>query len=115
MNDRTRTLRWRRSNLASLRKSLGAPLDADIVALWNERVPPGSLVRYWPVALEGTSQVSRTRSEAWSLGHGAPIVKIEGIVGGVSIDHLRLEETPNPQRKTDAENPADVLFHDPER
>lgn len=46
-------------------------------------------VRFW-VDFRGTGlhEDSTTRSAAWELGDGHPIVKIEGRSGGVSLDHL---------------------------
>jgi hypothetical protein len=33
---------------------------------------------------------TKTRSEAWALGHGAVVVKVEGRAGGVDITHLEV-------------------------
>lgn len=56
-------------------------------AEWNERYPVGTPVRFFPV-LPGTDfEESKTRSEAWELGHGEPVVKIEGRAGGVCLSH----------------------------
>lgn len=29
-----------------------------------------------------------TRSVAWPLGHGAPVVKVDGYAGGISLEHI---------------------------
>ncbi len=55
---------------------------------WNENYPIGTLVKYEPIKGEGYEPPVSTRSEAWELGHGQPIVKIEGRAGGVCLDHL---------------------------
>jgi hypothetical protein len=68
-------------------------------AQWNELVPPGTPVRYWSIRkaveprFEGVDYLdTRTRSEAWHLGDGKlVVVKVEGIAGGVSIDHLAVD------------------------
>lgn len=62
---------------------------------WNELYPEGTLVRYWPIKGKEENRDTRTRSEAWELGDGHPVVKIEGQTGGVSLRHLavRLTET----------------------
>jgi len=55
---------------------------------WNSTYRPGMKVRYYPVADEPEHIETRTRSEAWTLGNGHPVVKVEGRAGGVSIKHL---------------------------
>lgn len=57
---------------------------------WNELYPEGTLVRYWPIAGDDNWEATATRSEAWELGDGTPVVKIEGRTGGVSLDHLAI-------------------------
>lgn len=50
-------------------------------------------MRYYPVLppIESAPPVeSRTRSEAWELGHGAAVVLIEGRPGGVDLTHLEV-------------------------
>jgi ribA/ribD-fused uncharacterized protein len=70
---------------------MGQELTAEI---WNEKHPIGTKVRYFPIKgikeYENEYVDSETRSEAWTLGHGAPIVKIVGIAGGVSLEHLQI-------------------------
>ncbi len=60
---------------------------------FNARFPIGTKVRYWKVlpadVAPGLDPVeTETRSEAWALGHGAVVVKVKGISGGVLISHL---------------------------
>jgi len=57
---------------------------------WNELHPVGTPVRYWPLRnpTEGPPFDSRTRSKAWDLGHGQPVVLIEGKSGGMCLTHL---------------------------
>ena len=46
---------------------------------------------------DGKLKFTKTRSEAWTLGHGAPVVKVEGIVGGYDLNRItphEIEETP---------------------
>lgn len=54
---------------------------------WNKRHPVGTPVRF-ETYRGGPIEESRTRSEAWELGHGEPVVKIEGRAGGVCLDFL---------------------------
>lgn len=35
---------------------------------------------------------TRTRSVAWSLGHGAPVVLVEGHSGGICLTHIDVVE-----------------------
>jgi hypothetical protein len=60
------------------------------VQQWNALVPIGTEVRYYPLAMESEHSVTKTRSEAWILGHGAAVVLVEGKSGGVAIDHLQI-------------------------
>ena len=60
---------------------------------WNERHPIGTPVVYWPVypPEPGIGPVeTKTRSEAWPLGHGEVVVKVEGRAGGVALSHIEL-------------------------
>jgi hypothetical protein len=52
---------------------------------WNERYPVGTIVRFRDAS---NDQISRTRSEAWELGGGVPVVAIEGRSGGVGVSFL---------------------------
>lgn len=67
--------------------------DAELLA-WAQAHPVGTRVRYWPCRdYPDESRDTAIRSEPWRLGHGVPIVKIEGTSGGVALDHLtRLPE-----------------------
>ncbi len=63
---------------------------------FNTNFDVGTPVLYWPVALPGGGFApecmrSRTRSLAWTLGDGHPVVKIEKKTGGVSLRHLSID------------------------
>ena len=58
-------------------------------ATFNEAYPEGTRFRYYPVRGDDKFIETRTRSPAWELGHGAPVVLVEGRTGGVCIEHLR--------------------------
>lgn len=60
---------------------------------WNKYLYEGIGVKYYPVAGRPDFRRTFTRSEAWVLGHGSPVVKIAGQAGGVSLDHLEIDET----------------------
>ena len=67
---------------------LAQPSLAKIAA----RYPIGTPVRYYSIAGGRTHVVSVIRSEPWALGHGAVVIKIKGVSGGVSTatEHLQL-------------------------
>ena len=56
--------------------------------LWNAVHPIGTRVRYWRGLRSGEGQVSTTRSEAWRLGSGEPVVMVEGCAGGIALTHV---------------------------
>lgn len=68
----------------------GAPEADEVPAVdtWNQTHPVGTPVLYWPGARTGPGTVSRTRSEAWTLGHGAAVVAVEGYAGGIALTHV---------------------------
>jgi hypothetical protein len=55
---------------------------------FNARFPVGAPVRYYPIMGHAECRETRTRSEAWELGSGHVVVKIEGLPGGVAIRNL---------------------------
>jgi hypothetical protein len=60
---------------------------------WNTAYPPGTRVRYWlvlpPLGVGDDEPIDTvTRSEAWVLGSGTPVVLVEGRTGGVHLSHL---------------------------
>jgi len=55
---------------------------------WNRRFPIGTRVRYYPIQGVKKYIETTTRSEAWELGHGVAVVKINGRTGGVALSHL---------------------------
>jgi hypothetical protein len=67
---------------------------------WNERHPIGTPVIAYPgirpeyAAEIGSTScprlVTRTRSRAWNLGHGEPVVSVDGYAGGISLEHIDL-------------------------
>lgn len=67
-------------------------IEAGIAAAkdWNEKHPAGTRVKYFPIAGEPEFDMTQTRSEAWILGHGEPVVKINGCTGGVALSHLEV-------------------------
>ncbi len=62
---------------------------------WNARHPAGTLVLAWPGTRDVEPLVTMTRSAAWPLGDGTPVVAVEGKAGGIHLDHV---EPRAPQR-----------------
>ena len=59
--------------------------------LWNDQYPIGTKVSYhsiMPPYPGDEPLITETRSEAWELGHGEPVVSIKGKTGGVCLSHL---------------------------
>lgn len=55
---------------------------------WNDTYTPGTRVAYRPLKGDPRGELTRTRSEAWELGSGHPVVLVDGVSGGVSLEHL---------------------------
>lgn len=58
---------------------------------WNNAYPIGTRVRYWPGTRDEPARTGLTRSQAWVLGHGAPVVKVQGHAGGIALMHVEPE------------------------
>lgn len=59
---------------------------------WNLANPVGTPVLAWPGMRELPPLVTRTRSEAWTLGHGDPVVLVEGRSGGIALSHVEVRD-----------------------
>lgn len=62
---------------------------------FNTRYPIGTPVAAYPLTRPEDNQpefferlITRTRSEAWTLGHGTPVVKVDGYTGGIDLAHV---------------------------
>jgi hypothetical protein len=73
-------------SLTSNPRRTGKTLAA--MAAFNEHVPIGSSVLYWPGAREGEPRRSATRSAAWMLGDHTPVVMVDGYPGGIALTHI---------------------------
>lgn len=62
------------------------PVSAE-VAQWNEHVPIGTPVLFWPGAREGQGRETRTRTKAWNMS-GQPVVMVHGYAGGIALTHV---------------------------
>ncbi|EMM2166460.1 TPA: hypothetical protein MNP25_003590 [Klebsiella pneumoniae] len=55
---------------------------------FNQRFPVGTRFKYYPVpGIPDWSYVT-TRSEAWHVKSGRLVVRIEGMIGGLSVNRL---------------------------
>jgi len=59
---------------------------------WNARYPVGTAVLYFPIQGDKEHVLTETRSQAWNLGHGEPVVKVIGRAGGVALSHLMIAD-----------------------
>ena len=60
-----------------------------LMARWRD-VPVGT-----PVTVtkdDGSKFETVTRSEPWELGHGEPVIKVDGIVGGYLLSRVKLRK-----------------------
>jgi hypothetical protein len=55
-------------------------------AEWNGRHKPG--IDVVVILDDGTQWKTKTRSEAWELGHGQPVVALEGKSGGYDLSRV---------------------------
>lgn len=57
---------------------------------WNAIYAVGTTVTYHPVRPFGAVEAfeTRTRSQAWELSDGTPVVSVEGRTGGVALTHV---------------------------
>lgn len=53
---------------------------------WNRRYGLGQSVNL--TEDDGSITVTHTISEAWVLGHGQPVIKVDGKRGGYSLDRI---------------------------
>lgn len=54
---------------------------------WNDAIPVGTPVRYWPVSTDSTYTDTVTASEA-RTEHLIPVVWLKGVAGYVRVSHL---------------------------
>ncbi len=59
--------------------------------LWNRLNPVGSACEL--TLDDGSTLTTKTRSEAWNLGHGQAVVSVEGRTGGQMLERLKMLET----------------------
>ena len=55
---------------------------------WNALYPVGTQVVAYPGSRDDAPLYTYTRSAAWTLGHGAVVVKVEGHAAGIALTHV---------------------------
>lgn len=65
-----------------------------IADAWNEHTPEGTAVEL--IDDLGKRHRTRTRSAAWPLGNGEPVVMVEGRTGGYSLARIVRCVDPSP-------------------
>lgn len=55
---------------------------------FNARYPVGTPVVAYPLTRDDEGLTTVTRKPAWTLGHGEPVVSVEGYAGGIALDHV---------------------------
>ena len=63
---------------------------AAALAEFNRKYTPNTPCFYQPSRNEDKWYPTRTRSEAWMLGHGDVVVKVDGTSGCVAVEHLAM-------------------------
>jgi hypothetical protein len=58
------------------------------ISAWNAEHPVGTPVLFWPGGRSGPGRQSTTRSHAWPLGDGTPVVLVNGYAGGIALTHV---------------------------
>ena len=53
-----------------------------------EHFPVGTPVLAWTGTRDDAPRWTKTRSEPWQLGHGAWVVAVEGVAGGIAMSHI---------------------------
>lgn len=55
---------------------------------WNARYPVGTPVTAYPGSRDDAPLTTTTRTPAWTLGHGAAVVSVDGYSGGICLTHI---------------------------
>ncbi|MFF9271091.1 hypothetical protein [Streptomyces rochei] len=63
---------------------------------FNDRYPVGTPVIAYPDTREDPPLLTCTRSRAWELGHGLPVVMVDGYSGGICLTHVDSDPNRSP-------------------
>lgn len=61
-----------------------------VAADFNAQHPVGTPVKAWPGDRSAEPLVTTTRTPAWVLGHGTPVVSVKGYAGGIALSHIEV-------------------------
>lgn len=61
--------------------------------LFNDKYPIGSHFNYYPNPGVPDYEEVVTRSAAWSMAGGKPVVRVEGRIGGITVSKLEPKES----------------------
>lgn len=67
-------------------------LGREMADAFNAANPIGTPVYAWPRFIDDKPLATHTRSSAWVLGHGEPVVSVEGLRGGISLMHIEVRQ-----------------------
>jgi ribosomal protein L37AE/L43A len=59
-------------------------------SVYVPKLLPGDIVTYEPLLREGNKLLTVARSEPWRLGHGEPVISVDGKTGGLCMDHIEV-------------------------
>ena len=80
-------------------------MTAEQVVEWfNDTHPLGTDVTYWPGAKSGEARQGQTRTPAWVLPSGDPVVSITGYAGGIALTHVVCAQHDTHAIEVDPEN-----------
>lgn len=76
-------------------------IGTELAEVWNSQYPVGTPVIV--IQDDGSRVKSKTRSAAWTLGHGEAVVSYEGRSGGYLLSRVIPIPSPAPGQETDDE------------
>jgi hypothetical protein len=79
---------------------------------WNATHPVGTPVHAWPGSRDDKPIATHTRTPAWTLGHGAAVVSVEGYAGGIRLAHIEPRDHTH-QHRSDMDDDTPTGQHYP--
>lgn len=70
------------------------PIPGPTADQWNTTHPIGTPVHAWPGTLNEQPLRTHTRTPAWELGSGYPVVSVDGHAGGIHLTHIEPLKNP---------------------
>ena len=69
-------------------RDLDVPLSTLQVDIWNDLHPVGTPVLAYPETRAQQARRTRTRSKAWEVQRGLPVVHVDGLTGAIHLDAI---------------------------